>query len=367
MTCEEGTSAPRGMELNPENPVTPGCTICPFPERCPGGGFDTPCTAVSHGPGCSECIPGWYSVGGSCTECPEGGAARYVPLVLAIVAGIIIIVVVWKLSATPDALQELIDNAEDAKDLADDADAIHGEVSNAIAFFGITTFHLQLSAINLSLPGFPFSDMLRTIAKWISNLFSFDIGTAAAPECFGNAKFFGVWMTKYSEGDGVIKFKIGALCGAVGFAMLAFWMIGKWTGRRNHARNAMLATYTLVVGALAKSGTTFFDCSDGWMDAMPSAECYNEQKALAFFAILLPGVIIPSLVLMCALRRKAKKVPCLFFFPCFDWIDKGETFSHAASYGWVTRKYKTSHQSFEVVSIAYKVAMAVTSSEYTYF
>jgi hypothetical protein len=280
-------------------------------------------------------------------------------LVLAIVAGIIIIVVVWRLSATPDELQELIDNAEDAKGMADDVETIHGEINNGVAFFGITAFHLQLSAINLSLPGFPFSDMLRTIAKWISNLFSFDIGTAAAPECFENAK--------YSEGDGVIKFKIGALCGAVGFAMLAFWMIGKWTGRRNHARNAMLATYTLVVGALAKSGTTFCDCSDGRLDAMPSAECYNEQKAIAFFAILLPGVIIPSLVLLCALRRKAKKVPCLLFFPCFDWIDKGETFSHAASYGWVTRKYKTSHQSFEVVSIAYKVVMVSTSSEYIYF
>ena len=153
---------------------------------------------------------------------------------------------------------------------------------------------------------------------------------------------------------------------AVAFVMLAFWMYGKYKGRRNHARNAMLATYTLVVGALAKSGTTFFDCSDGWLDAAPDTKCRISKIAVGLI-ILTSGVIIPPLLLLWALRRKAKKVPCCCCCPCFDSPDKGETFSHAASYGWVTRKYKPSHQSFEVVSIAYKVVMVSTSSEYIYF
>ena len=158
-----------------------------------------------------------------------------------------------------------------------------------------------------------------------------------------------------------------ALYGAVGFVMLVFWMIGKCTGRRNHARNAMLATYTLVVGALAKSATSFADCSDGWLDDSPNVRCDNRSR-FALVIFFPTGVIIPPLLLLWALGRETKKVPCLLCFPCFDWIDKGEeTFSHAASYGWVTRKYKPSHQSFEVVSIAYKVVMGFTSSEYIYF
>jgi hypothetical protein len=151
--------------------------------------------------------------------------------------------------------------------------------------------------------------------------------------------------------------------------MLALWMYGKCKGRRNHARNAMLATYTLVVSALVKVSAMWVDCTDDGtgtlrLDAAQGSEC---ERGLGPFFSLFFLFVIPSLVLLFALHRKTKKVPCCCCCPCFDWIDKGETFSHAASYGWVTRKYKPSHQSFEVVSIAYKVVMVSTSSEYIYF
>eukprot|EP01046_Picozoa_sp_COSAG06_P056556 COSAG06_NODE_10739_length_1626_cov_1.527177_1_plen_363_part_01 len=169
MTCDEGTIFPKFNQLNPDNPtVAPECTICPFPERCPGGpGEDAICAAGSKGAGCSECMRGWFAFGGGCTECPKGQGAQLLAPVLGAVAGVIVIVGVWKLSATP----ETVEDAEGARENAATAAAIQGQVNNAVAFFGIAAFHLQLSAINLSLPGFPFPDMLRAIAQWMSNLF----------------------------------------------------------------------------------------------------------------------------------------------------------------------------------------------------
>jgi len=167
-------------------------------------------------------MPGWFAFGGGCTECPEGEGAQLLAPVLGAVAGVIIIVGVWKLSATP----EIVDVAEGARDNAEGAAAIQGQVNNAVAFFGIAAFHLQLSAINLSVPGFPFPDMLRAIAQWMSNLFGFDIGTLANVECYGS-----------SNGAVEAAEKITLLYGAVSFVMFALWMYGKCTGRRNHARN----------------------------------------------------------------------------------------------------------------------------------
>ena len=66
------------------------------------------------------------------------------------------------------------------------------------------------------------------------------------------------------------------------------------------------------------------------------------------------------LVLGWALRRDAK-VPWCLCCKFFDSPDKGEPFSHEASYGWVTNKYTPSTGWFEVAFIAYKVAMVFTA------
>ena len=312
-------------------------------------------------------MPGWFAFGGGCTECPEGEGAQLLAPVLGAVAGVIIIVGVWKLSATP----ETVEGAEGARENAEGAAAIQGQVNNAVAFFGIAAFHLQLSAINLSVPGFPFPDMLRAIAQWMSNLFGFDIGTIASPECKLDTR---------SQGS-VVAIKSLALYGAVAFVMLAVWMYGKCKGRRNHARNAMLATYTLVVSALVKSTTSFVDCTDDGtgtlrFDAMPDGECMWESMVILGSPGLVSCVIMP-LVLLWALRRKTKKVPCCCCCPCFDkplhqvlcrnkYRNKytKEPFSYDASYAWATRKYTPSHQWFEIAFIGYKVVTVFTSSEY---
>jgi len=169
-------------------------------------------------------MSGWFTLGGSCAECPEGAGAE-LPLVLAGVALLIIIVGVWKLT-----FFEIVEDAEGARDNAETAATIQGQVNNAAAFFGITAFHLQLSAINLSLPGFPFPDMLRAIARWMSNLVGLDIGTVASPECHG------------VTGEKALPTKIALVYGTVAFVMFALWMYGKCKGRRNHARDARLAT-----------------------------------------------------------------------------------------------------------------------------
>eukprot|EP01046_Picozoa_sp_COSAG06_P029547 COSAG06_NODE_2745_length_6354_cov_59.692246_5_plen_309_part_00 len=299
---------------------------------------------------------GWFAFGGGCTECPEGEGAQLLAPVLGVVASISIIVGVWKLSATP----EIVEDAKGARENAETVVAIQGQVNNAVAFFGITAFHLQLSAINLSVPGFPFPGLLRAIARWMSNMFGFDIGTAAAPEC----------NFRDEVASGIILLNTKILYGTVAFVMLAVWMYGKCKGRRNHARNAMLATYTLVVSALVETTTSFVDCTDDGTgtltyDAMPSVECRWEWEAVVIFGP--PGLVscvIMPLVFLWALRRKTEKVPFCLCCKCFDSPDKGEPFSYAASYAWVTRKYTPSHQWFEVAFIGYKVVTAFTSSEY---
>jgi hypothetical protein len=158
-------------------------------------------------------MTGWFAFGGGCTECSEGEGAQLLAPVLGAVAGVIIIVGVWKLSTTP----ETVEDAEGARENAETAAAIQGQVNNAVAFFGIAAFHLQLSAINLSVPGFPFPDMLRAIAQWMSNLFGFDIGTIASPECNLEGTYLAVE---------VVAIKSLALYGVVAFVMFAVWMYG---------------------------------------------------------------------------------------------------------------------------------------------
>eukprot|EP01046_Picozoa_sp_COSAG06_P076721 COSAG06_NODE_24618_length_657_cov_1.170251_1_plen_161_part_10 len=146
---------------------------------------------------------------------------------------------------------------------------------------------------------------------------------------------------------------------ASSFVMLALWMYGKRKRRRNHARNAMLATYTLAVSALVKSGTQWFDCSDDGtgqltLDAVPDDECGWEPMVIFGTSSFLFCVIVPMMLLW-ALRRKTEKVPFCLCCKRFDSSDKGEPFSYDASYAWVTRKYTPSHQWFEIAFIGYKV------------
>eukprot|EP01046_Picozoa_sp_COSAG06_P035694 COSAG06_NODE_3860_length_4823_cov_4.086367_4_plen_201_part_00 len=161
------------------------------------------------------------------------------------------------------------------------------------------------------------------------------------------------------------------------FVMLALWIIGKCKGRHNHARNAMLATYTLVVSALVKSITQWVDCSDDGTgkltyDVAPGEACVRAGTGQMVLGSLFFCCVIPSLVLLWALGRKTKKVPCCCCCPCFDKpllcrnMYTKEPFSYDASYAWATQKYTPSDQSFEVAFIGYKVVTVFTSSEYTY-
>jgi hypothetical protein len=139
--------------------------------------------------------------------------------------------------------------------------------------------------------------------------------------------------------------------------MLVLWLIGKCTGRRNHARNAMIAMFTLMQTALVKSNTRWIDCTDGELDSAPCQGCPGSWTWCLLLVVY--SAFVP-LVLWWALRRDAK-VPWCLCCKCFDSPDKGERFSREGSYGWVTKKYMPSTQWFEVAFIAYKVAMVFTA------
>jgi hypothetical protein len=351
--CASGEIVPRFANLDETATAatTATCELCPFPERCPGGGG---CAQGAKGVGCSECWQGWFAFGGGCTECPEGAGVG-LPIALVTAALVGIIVGVWKLSATPEAVEA----ADGARDNAETAAAIQAQVSNAVTFAGITAFHLQLAAINLSLPGFPFPGLLRSIARWVGTLFSFDIGTLANPEC--NAGDL--------PGVEILALKSVTFLGLIVAVMLALWAFGKYKGRRNHARNAMIAVYTLAVTALVKSSAQWYDCTDDangmrTFDALPGTECFWYSQIISAVPGFFICAIVP-LVLLWALRRRDTKVPCCFCCKRFDSPDKGEPFDYAASYDWVTRKYSPAHQSFETAFIGYKVMTAFTASEYS--
>jgi hypothetical protein len=120
----------------------------------------------------------------------------------------------------------------------------------------------------------------------------------------------------------------------------------------------MIAMFTLMMTALVKSHTRWVDCTDGKLDVAPAVECH--WLLFVFGSPSLVYCVILPLLLGWALRRDAK-VPWCLCCKCFDSPDKGEPFSHEASYGWVTNKYTASTQWFEVAFIAYKVAMVFTA------
>ena len=341
--CAEGTALPLFYLLDSTSESAPGCTPCPFPERCPGG---TTCAPGARDLGCADCRDGWFAFGGGCSECPEGIGLE-APIALSAALGTGIIARVWKLAGRAE-------NAEDLEGMrggAVTARGVQGQVNNAVAFVGITAFHLQLSAINLDLPGFPYPRVLRTIARWIENVIGFDFGTVASPEC----------QSPGESAYGVLKFKTFFVNAVFVAVMMALWLIGKGTGRRNQARNAMLAMFTLMLAALVKANTRWIDCTDGTMDPVPGMECKPGVRGVggvAVFCVLMP------LVLWWALRRDGKLPFCLCCGRCFDSPGKGEPFSRGASYAWVSDKYSPSHQQFEVAFIAYKVATVFTCSKY---
>jgi hypothetical protein len=351
MACVAGTIWPTFEELDTTSTAAPPtCTVCPFPERCLAGTNE--CAEGSTGGGCSSCLDGWFALGGECTQCPEG-AGLEAPIAVAVGLGTGVVAGVWKLSATPDIVVDL----EGVRDDASAVVAVQGQVNNLVAFVGITVFHLQLSAINLRLPSIPFPGFLRTMAQWVDNFIGFDFGTVASPECQIS-----------TGGNGV--FSMCPLCVLVTktllvnvtfvVVMLTLWLIGKCTGRRNHARNAMIAMFTLMMTALVKSHTRWVDCTDGKLDVAPDEECPEVAKMSLLGSPGLVYCVILPLLLWWALRRD-NKVPWCLCCTCFDSPDKGEPFSHEASYGWVTNKYTASAQWFEVAFIAYKVAMVFTA------
>jgi hypothetical protein len=378
MVCGAGTRVPsfselsqRALRLDTASTAAPAtCTVCPFPERCPAGTNE--CVEGSTGVGCSGCLYGWFELGGMCTQCPEG-AGLEAPIAIAVVLGTGVVAGVWKLSATPDFVADL----EGVRDDSSTVVAVQGQVNNLVAFVGITAFHMQLSAINLRMPSIPFPGFLRTSAQWVDNLIGFNLGTVAVPECHMNAPTPapGAYATSSSPSP-LDSFLVKTLLVNATFVvvMLALWLIGKCTGRRNHARNAMIAMFTLMMTALVKSHTVWLDCTDGTLDVAPDTECFYSKesadhrrvpaaaRAIMFvlaFPSLVYFVILP-LLLGWALRRDAK-VPWCLCCKCFDSPAKGEPFSHEASYGWVTNKYTPSTQWFEVAFIAYKVAIVSTA------
>ena len=331
--CGQGEVAPTFQNLG--ETTTPTCELCPFPARCPEGAG---CAQGAKGVGCSECQSLYFALSGECAQCPEG-ASLELPIALGIVAVVIIGVCIWKLSATP----EVVDEAEGARGNAEAAVQAHGHVNNAVAFAGIAAFHFQLSAIKLSLPGFPFPPALRAIARWIDNLIGFDLGELASPEC----------QNTDLRGYDSLAIKTGLINATFVVLMLALWLAGKRSGRRNHARNAMLATYTLMLTVLAKAHVRWIDCTDGMFDAAPDEPC-DFRGPLQASPILIYFVLVPVLI-RSALRRDTK-LPC-----CTS--KEGEPFNHDASYGWITRKYAPSCRWFELIFLAYKAAAVFACGE----
>lgn len=317
------------------------------------------------GVGCSTCAKHHFAFSGGCTPCSESGS-----LVLITALGTLGVVALgvcaWKLSATASVLDEV----EGSRDNVETAAKAHGHVNNAVAFVGIGAFHLQLSSIKLNLPGVPFPATLRTIVKAIGAVISFDLGDVASFEC---SDFFAPSTLDSADNHvRVVRFKADMVNATFVVVVLALWLAGKLLGRRNHARNSMLATYTLMLVVIARAHVKFVDCTDGKFDLMPHTDCnLTEWGALrevlyGSIALCIYCVVVPVLILM-ALRRDTKGVFC---FPCcssrvlsrcFD--SSAEAFDHDASYGWVTRKYAPSSRWFELAFIAYKIAATFACGE----
>eukprot|EP01043_Picozoa_sp_COSAG02_P036180 COSAG02_NODE_2635_length_8365_cov_2.690056_6_plen_624_part_00 len=343
MTCAEGEIVPFFDELDESR--APTCTLCPFPQRCLGD--SNGCAEGAWGAGCSDCKDRYFALSGECIECPEG-ASLELPILLGSAAFAAICVGVWKLSASPD----VADAVEKAQGNANAVAAIQGQVNNAVAFVSIAAFHLQLSAIKLSLPGIPFPAALRIIARWMDNIIGFDLGELASPECHENLEIPGAKVRGKSYETFVTKM---VLINATFFVlMLALWLAGKYLGRRNHARNAMLAAYTLMLTVLAKTHVRWLDCTDGYLDVAPYESCETHMGMyLLASPILFYFVFVPTLIMM-ALRRNTK-LPCCGCCKCCDSLAVGEPFNYDASYGWITRKYAPSCRWFELAVLAYKV------------
>jgi len=252
---------------------------------------------------------------------------------------------VWRVSATPDGM-DAYDAVQGARGDAETAAQALGHVSNMVAFVGIGAFHLQLSAIKLNMPSFPFPPALRAIARWLDSVIGFDLGDLASPECQDPT------MRAYDS----LATKTMLINGAFVVVVVGLWCAGKRLGRRNHARNAMLAAYTLMLTVCAKAHARWLDCTDGMFDAAPGEACDFRGPLLAS-PILLYVAVVPLLIVL-SLRRDSKPL-C----KCCHSAERNEAFNYNASYGWVTRKYAPSYRWFELAFLAYKVAAVFASGE----
>ena len=235
LECNRGYSFPAFEQLQPTHPAPRECTRCPFPKRCPGGSATDPaCKEGSQGPGCVQCSRKWFTFGHRCAECPETAVEGLVSFLAGLAAVAIFVVKVWGCTALQVPVSKLEEqrkkfnnrvtnlksNIETGKQQKSEL-----EDDNFAAFLSIHFFHLQLSAINFSLPGFPFPGLLRAIAQWMKYLFSLDFGSSV--ECFALP-------------DGVIRNSTAALTVILGKSMMllagftgmigTMWLLGKCTG-----------------------------------------------------------------------------------------------------------------------------------------
>jgi hypothetical protein len=289
---------------------------CPMPARCVDGDFANGCVTGAGGLGCSMCEVDWFSTADRCDECPEGGG-----LMLPIVVGLALIIAVgagvWRVVAKP----EHQDAAEDAEGKVANVNALRTASTNA-AMVGIGAFHLQISAINLNIPSFPFPEVLRFVARWVMNIVGFDFGAIGNVECQG-------WFVfgHDTTGTKTLLVKLFLANGTAALIMLALWGIGKKTCQRNRARNAMVALYTLLIMMLMKTSLMGMDCTDGYLDYQPQSKCEKAGYGASWVTLVFHGLCSPLLLLWVLARgRKREEIE--------DDSVRAEQYSFTDSFSW---------------------------------
>jgi hypothetical protein len=173
------------------------CTVCPKPSRC----ANSVCVGNSKGRGCTDCDAGYFSGGAKCYKCPEGGA-QTIQSIVAVVATLAIVSWIWKLAEAriaesgedSDAEDSVMDKVKEVKEavsdkkgkveLATKATTAVATLSNTAVVSSIALPTLVQISFTISLPAFPFPDILKEFAVWIAAAFSFDmVRIDALAEC----------------------------------------------------------------------------------------------------------------------------------------------------------------------------------------
>jgi hypothetical protein len=264
-----------------------GCIECPFMDRCVMG----QCDLNSAGEACSQCRPGYFSLGSRCIECPKDAATEAQRYGIVVVGSALLMAALWRVTRVKsnsnaeteaDAvgqtkLEGLLGDVDTALTVDATAEDSERALSNTAIFAGISLTQLQLSSMTFELPiGFPLE--LAKLARYLSGIVSFDIGALASPECSVASDQGIVFM---------LLFKFMMTHGAFFAFCIGLVTLCKHGERHSrHTVNCVIAVYTLMVATLVKSCVNVLkvtyrgEALDIWtLDISPSVIVYKGSNA----------------------------------------------------------------------------------------